>query len=93
MNGHEVIYSVPAGIKILALKYRETGYDTDLAGAFECDDPRLNTLWNKAQRTLYLEMRDGFVDCPGREPALSGGAISPFRCRSPSTHWIDAAIC
>ena len=76
MNGHEVIYAIPAGVKILSLKYRETGYDTDLAGAFACDEPRLNTLWQKAQRTVYLEMRDGFVDCPGRERAQWWGDIT-----------------
>lgn len=76
MNGHEVIYQIPAGIKIHALKYRETGYDTDLAGKFECDDVRLNRLWQKAQRTLYVEMRDGYADCPGRERAQWWGDIT-----------------
>lgn len=76
MNGHEVIYHIPAGIKIHALKYRETGYDTDLAGKFTCDDERLNRLWRKAQRTLYVEMRDGYADCPGRERAQWWGDIT-----------------
>jgi len=76
MNGHEVIYTIPAGVRVIDLKYRETGYDTDLAGSFECSDERLNTLWRKAQRTLYLEIRDGFVDCPGRERAQWWGDIT-----------------
>lgn len=76
MNGHEVHYALPAGIKILGLKYRESGYDADFAGSFRCDDPFLNRLWDKAQRTLYLEMRDGFVDCPGRERAQWWGDIT-----------------
>ncbi len=76
MNGHEVIYAIPAGVRVLELKFRETGYDCDLAGAFECSDPRLNTLWRKAQRTLYLEMRDGYFDCPDRERAQWWGDIT-----------------
>ena len=76
MNGHEVIYSVPAGVRIHALRYRESGYDADFAGAFSCDDPFLNRLWQKAARTLYLEMRDGYVDCPDRERAQWWGDIT-----------------
>lgn len=76
MNGHEVIYTIPPGVRVLGLGYRETGYDTELAGRFECSDERLNTLWKKAQRTLYLSMRDGYADCPGRERAQWWGDIT-----------------
>ncbi|MEM8866598.1 MAG: alpha-L-rhamnosidase C-terminal domain-containing protein, partial [Planctomycetota bacterium] len=76
MNGHEVIYRIPEGVRTRSLKYRESGYDTDLAGEFRCSDERLTTLWKKAQRTLYLELRDGFVDCPGRERAQWWGDIT-----------------
>jgi alpha-L-rhamnosidase len=69
MNGHEVRYTIPAGVKILALKYRETGYGADFAGSFECDDPALNRLWEKSRRTLYVTMRDTYMDCPDRERA------------------------
>ncbi|TSA32038.1 MAG: glycoside hydrolase [Verrucomicrobiaceae bacterium] len=69
MNGHQVRYTIPKGVKILALKYRETGYDADFAGRFECDDPALNRLWEKARRTLYVTMRDNYMDCPDRERA------------------------
>ena len=69
MNGHEVHYTFPAGVKILALRYRETGYDAEFAGAFSCDDPFFNTLWEKSQRTLYVTMRDNYMDCPDRERA------------------------
>lgn len=31
MNGHEVYYIIPEGVKVLDVKYRETGYNTDLA--------------------------------------------------------------
>ncbi|MDR0705875.1 MAG: hypothetical protein LBF88_12955 [Planctomycetaceae bacterium] len=69
MNGHAVIYAIPAGIKILSLQYRETGYDTEFAGSFECDDPFFNELWKKSARTLYVTMRDTYFDCPDRERA------------------------
>ena len=69
MNGHNVLYHMPKGIRVLALKYRETGYATSFAGHFSCDDPMLNALWKKAQRTLYLNMRDNYFDCPDRERA------------------------
>jgi len=67
MNGHEVHYTFPDGVKVLALRYRETGFNTAFAGRFECDDPFLNTLWEKARRTLYVTMRDNYMDCPDRE--------------------------
>ncbi|MCX8496760.1 MAG: hypothetical protein ORN51_11310 [Akkermansiaceae bacterium] len=69
MNGHQVRYSIPEGVKVLALKYRETGYDSDFAGHFSCDDPALNLLWEEARRTLYVNMRDSYMDCPDRERA------------------------
>ncbi|MDR0869518.1 MAG: hypothetical protein LBN39_01855 [Planctomycetaceae bacterium] len=69
MNGHQVIYTMPVGVKILSLQYRETGYDTEFAGAFECDDAFCNELWKKSVRTLYVTMRDTYFDCPDRERA------------------------
>jgi hypothetical protein len=69
MNGHEVHYTIPAGFKILALKYRETGYNTEFTGTFECDDDFLNRYREKAVRTLYITMRDTYYDCPDRERA------------------------
>jgi hypothetical protein len=69
MSGHEVRYTIPAGVKVLTLKYRESGYDCDFAGSFHCDDEFYNTLWLKARRTLYVCMRDTYMDCPDRERA------------------------
>ena len=69
LNGHKVYYIFPKGIKVLAAGYRETGYDTELAGSFTSSDPFLNLYWKKAQRTLYLTMRDSYMDCPDRERA------------------------
>jgi hypothetical protein len=75
MSGHEVRYTVPPGVKVIALKYRESGYDCDIAGSFECDDPFFNTLWKKSARTLYVNMRDTYYDCPDRERAQWWGDI------------------
>lgn len=69
MNGHEVHYTIPAGVKILGLKYRETGYNAEFTGTFECDDDFLNRYRRKALRTLYITMRDTYYDCPDRERA------------------------
>ena len=74
-NGHEVHYTIPAGFKILALKYRETGYDTEFAGSFECDDAFFNRHHKKALRTLYINMRDTYMDCPDRERAQWWGDV------------------
>ena len=69
INGHYMYYIIPKGIKVLDLKYRETGYDTEFSGSFSCNDEKLNKLWKKAQRTLYITMRDTYMDCPDRERA------------------------
>ncbi len=69
INGEEVMYVVPADVEVLEVKYRETGYDTELAGSFTCDDDFLNRYWTMAQRTLYVCMRDTYYDCPDRERA------------------------
>lgn len=76
MNGHFVKYVMPQTVKILSLQYRESGYDTKLAGTFHSSDSALNTLWQKAQRTLYVNMRDNYFDCPDRERALWWGDVA-----------------
>ena len=74
-NGHEVIYSVPEGVEVLDVKYRESGYDADFVGSFECDNDFCNKLWEKAKRTLYVNMRDTYMDCPDRERAQWWGDV------------------
>ncbi len=73
MNGHYMYYKLPAGVTVKAIKYRETGYDSEFSGSFTCNDSFFNTLWKKAQRTLYITMRDNYMDCPDRERALWWG--------------------
>jgi alpha-L-rhamnosidase len=69
MSGHTVQYTIPSDVKIEALRYRETGFDTDFSGSFRSNDNNLNSLWTKALRTLYVDMRDTYMDCPTRERA------------------------
>ncbi|MGE4568438.1 MAG: alpha-L-rhamnosidase C-terminal domain-containing protein [Bacteroidales bacterium] len=69
MNGHKMYYFIPKGIKVRSLKYRETGFNTEFAGSFHSSDPFLNRYWEKARRTLYVTMRDTYMDCPERERA------------------------
>ncbi|MCX6895148.1 MAG: glycoside hydrolase [Verrucomicrobia bacterium] len=73
MNGHAVHYEMPAGIKLLDLRYRESGFDTEFTGTFACDDDFMNRLRTKAVRTLYITMRDNYMDCPDRERGLWWG--------------------
>lgn len=91
MSGHEMWYIIPEGVNILEVKYRETGYDTELAGAFQCNDPFLNELWKRSARTLYITMRDNYMDCPERERAQWWGDEvnelgEAFYALSPSSH-------
>ena len=74
-NGHEVLYHLPEGVEVVEVKYRESGYDSDFVGSFECDNEFCNTLWTKAQRTLYVTMRDNYMDCPDRERAQWWGDV------------------
>ena len=90
MNGEYVRYFFPKGVKVLKLEYRETGYDADFTGSFECNDPFFNRLWGKALRTLYVTMRDTYMDCPDRERAQWWGDVviesgEAFYALSPSS--------
>lgn len=94
MNGEELQFVVPEGIRILDVGYRESGYDTEFDGRFECDDDFFNRFWRKGLRTLYVNMRDTFFDCPDRERAQWWGDVTLLSaecsyCTSSST---DALI-
>lgn len=75
-NGEHITYEIPAGVTVLSLKYRETGYDTAFSGDFRCDNEAMNTLWQKSLRTLYVTMRDNYMDCPDRERAQWWGDVT-----------------
>lgn len=75
MNGHEVIYTIPAGVKVKALKYRWMSVG-EMAGEFEIDDPFYQRLWWMGNNTLFVCARDNFMDCPDRERALWIGDVA-----------------
>ena len=75
-NGEHITYKIPKGVTIVSLKYRETGYNSSFSGNFSCDDEFMNSLWQKSLRTLYVTMRDNFMDCPDRERAQWWGDVT-----------------
>ena len=70
-NGDElrIIYPASSEVTIHSIGYRETGYNCEFEGSFTCSDEIINTFWTKAMRTLYVNMRDTYFDCPDRERA------------------------
>lgn len=91
LNGHYAYFIIPNAVKVKSLGYRETGYDTEFEGYFECSDPFFNKLWQKARRTLYITMRDTYMDCPDRERAQwTGDAVleaeEAFYALDPNSH-------
>lgn len=76
LNGETACYHIPAGVTVHRLSYRETGYNTEFVGTFSCEDPFLNKLWEKSRRTLYITMRDTFMDCPDRERVQWWGDVN-----------------
>ncbi|MFD0835649.1 alpha-L-rhamnosidase C-terminal domain-containing protein [Mariniflexile aquimaris] len=75
MNGHEVRYTIPKGVKVKALKYRWMTVG-EMAGTFEVDDAFYNRLWSMGNNTLFVCARDNFMDCPDRERALWIGDVA-----------------
>ena len=91
MNGHKLILVLPKSVTVNALSYRETGYDTEPTGSFSCDNEFYMRFWKKALRTLYVNMRDTYFDCPDRERAQWWGDVvllmgESFYTYSPSAH-------
>lgn len=78
MNGEvlRIIYPKSSGITINAVGYRETGFDCERMGHFICSDEDVNRFWAKAMRTLYVNMRDTYFDCPDRERAQWWGDVT-----------------
>ncbi len=75
-NGEHITYKIPKGVTVVSLQYRETGYNSSFSGDFKCDDEFLNSIWQKSRRTLYVTMRDNFMDCPDRERAQWWGDVT-----------------
>ena len=76
VNGEHITYKIPKGVTVLSLQYRETGYDSAFSGDYRSDDEFMDSLWQKSLRTLYVTMRDNFMDCPDRERAQWWGDVT-----------------
>jgi len=70
--GEEICFSK----EVSNVKYIETGYDCDINGVVDFGDELLNKLIQKSARTLYVCMRDNFMDCPDRERGQWIGDVS-----------------
>jgi alpha-L-rhamnosidase len=75
LSGHELFFRIPQCVEVVSLRFRETGYDAEWIGAWKSDDPVLDELWQRARRTLYVNMRDTYMDCPDRERAQWWGDV------------------
>lgn len=75
MNGNEIRYTIPKGVKVKALKYRWMSVG-EMVGKFEIDDPFYKRLWWMGNNTLFVCARDNFMDCPDRERALWIGDVA-----------------
>ena len=66
MNGDvlHIIYPKTARLTVHSIGYRETGYDCDFEGTFICSDDTINRFWQKAMRTLYVNMHNGGATSP-----------------------------
>lgn len=69
MNGYEITFTIPDNVEVLELGFRQSGYDTDATGSVTTNNDILNQLYQEAYDTLYVCMRDSFMDCPDRERA------------------------
>lgn len=74
--GEAILAHCSPGVEELQIGWRESGYGCDLTGSFICDCPVTNKLVQKAKRTLYVCMRDNFMDCPDRERGQWIGDVS-----------------
>ena len=97
VSGMRVIYHIPAGVTVKRLFYRESGYDTEIAGVFAMGDPFFDALWEMGARTQYVCIRETFMDCPDRERAQwTGDAASQMRqmvyCLDPSAYALFPAM-
>ncbi|MBD5780073.1 glycoside hydrolase [Pelagicoccus sp. NFK12] len=75
MNGHEVIYDIPAGVTVHDLKYRWLSVG-QIEGSLTTSDGDLQRLWDMGANTLMVCARDNFMDCPDRERALWIGDVA-----------------
>ncbi len=85
LYGERFVIRSKKPLSIQAMGYHETGYPADICGSFVCDDEVLNALIEKSARTLYVCMRDNFMDCPDRE---RGQWIGDVSVQTPQVFWL-----
>ena len=79
MNGDKLFITAQDGAVVEEIGYRFSGYATEFDGSFTSDDPYMDKLWRMARDTLYVTMRDSYMDCPDRERSQWwGDAINEF---------------
>jgi len=76
LYGEELRLSFPGTVKLKTLSYEESGYHTKRIGVFRTEDTVFNRLIEKSIRTLYVCMRNNFMDCPDRERGQWIGDVS-----------------
>lgn len=74
--GEKLIFTVPSGVTVVELGYRESSYAANVISDFECNDPDLNVLFEKSVHTLKVCMRENYMDCPDRERGQWIGDVS-----------------
>lgn len=96
LNGQKIIirHDKTADVQINKISYRETGYDAVPEGSFSCDSEFFMKFWDKGLRTLYVNMRDTYFDCPDRERAQWWGDVvvlmgESFYTLSTSSHLLS----
>ncbi len=75
LYGERLLFTLPESVEVLALGCRMSGYDVDFLPVHAAD-ARLEKLLEKCRRTLYVCMRDNFMDCPDRERGQWIGDVS-----------------
>ncbi len=91
LYGEQVYVTADQPVELQEIGYLKTGYDADILGSFSCNCPVTNRLVEKAARTLYVCMRDNYMDCPDRERGQWIGDVSVQAAQtgyllSPSAH-------
>ena len=66
-SGSKLILELEAGVEILDVGYRPSGFHGEWAGSFTSSDARLDQLWQESLNTIAICMRDTYMDCPERE--------------------------
>lgn len=89
MTGETLIFTMPRTVKVLKLGYRELGYNTAPTCEFAADD-MTETLFGKAEVTLYNCMDSTLIDTPERERTMWLGDSS-IAARALYLAYADAA--